>query len=280
VGLSERASAIAFNFLMAIPPATIFLCTLIPYMPISKQIHIELLLLADAFTPDYGTYLVVKGFLEDFLNTPRTGLLSLGFVLAVFYSSNAMMGIMSTFNKSLIKSNKRNFIESRWIAIKLTSLFILLVIVCMTLLILQGAVLQRILEWIHIKDPVIETMISSVRWVVIIGFVYYVIAFIYKYAPAVHKRWKLTSPGTILATALIIGSTFLFSFWLNTFGNYNKVYGSIGTIMIIMLLTYINSLVLLIGFELNVSIYFIRIMAEEHKKQEDSRSAVIVERKT
>ena len=130
VGLSLRASSIAFYFLMAIPAGTIFLCTLIPYMPVSTQIATELLVLADDFTPDVTTFLMVEAFLKDFLTTPRSGLLSLGFLLAVYYSSNAMMGIMRTFNKSMLETRKRNFLESRWMAIKLTCLVMVMVIVC------------------------------------------------------------------------------------------------------------------------------------------------------
>jgi membrane protein len=89
------------------------------------------------------------------------------------------------------------------------------------------------------------------------------IACIYKYGPAVHKRWSLFSPGTLLATFLTILITVLFSYWVNNFGTYNKVYGSIGTVMILMLLIYFNSLVLLIGYELNVSIHHLRVMAGE-----------------
>src|ERR1700712_5591804 len=133
VGLNERASAIAFNFLMAIPAAVIFLCTLLPYMPISKSITPQLLLLANDLIRDRSTFLAVQKFLNDFLNTPRSGLLSLGFFLAVLYSSNAMLGIMRTFNKSLIKSSKRNYFESRWMAIKLTTLVIVLIIASLIL---------------------------------------------------------------------------------------------------------------------------------------------------
>jgi membrane protein len=99
--------------------------------------------------------------------------------------------------------------------------------------------------------------------VVIIPLFYFAIACIYKYGPAVHKRWKLFSPGTLLATALSIIITVVFSYWVNNFATYNKVYGSIGTVMILMLIIYFNSLVLLIGYELNVSIHHLRVLAEE-----------------
>ena len=268
IGLTERASSIAFNFLMAIPAATIFLCTLIPYMPISDEIGSELLILANDFTPDVNTFFAVEKFLKDFLKTPRSGLLSLGFFLAVYYSSNAMIRIMHTFNKSLIELSRRNFIESRWMAIKLTTLVILMVIAALMLLITQGELLQRLLKWMNIVDPTLKSLIESLRYVIIIALVYYAIAFIYKYAPAIDKRWKLSSPGTILATALTILTILLFSFWVNKFGNYNKIYGSIGTIFIIMLLNYLNSYILLIGFELNVSIYAVKKQRDQKIKQE------------
>ena len=267
VGISDRASAIAYNFLMALPAATIFLCTLLPYMPVSEQITAQLLVLANDFTPDVKTFLAVEQFLKDFLNTPRGGLLSLGFFLAVIYSSNAMMGIMHTFNKSLVKSNKRNFVESRWMAIKLTSLVIFLVLLTLILLITQGEILKRLLIWMDIHNPTVRSLIESLRYTIITALIFYAIAFIYKYAPAIDKRWKLSSPGTVVATLLTILTTFLFSIWVNKFGNYNKIYGSIGTIFIIMLLNYINSFILLIGFELNVSIYAVKELRDEKAKQ-------------
>ena len=99
VGLTERAAAISFNFLMAIPAGTIFLCTLIPYLPISRQVTEELLILVKDYTINENTYQLIKNFLDDFLKTERTGLLSLGFLLVTYYASNAMLVIMHSFNR-------------------------------------------------------------------------------------------------------------------------------------------------------------------------------------
>jgi membrane protein len=263
VGLNDRARSIAFSFLTAIPAATIFICTLIPYLPISQQIKRQLLYLTRDITPNQNTYLLVSQFLEDFLDKPRVGLLSVGFVLALFYSSNAMMGIMRSFNKSLIYNTKRNVVETRWMAIKLTSLVLFMVIGSVTILVTQAELLRSLLQWMHIRGRNARWLFKTVRWVVIIPLFYFAIACIYKYGPAVHKRWKLFSPGTLLATALSIIITVVFSYWVNNFATYNKVYGSIGTVMILMLIIYFNSLVLLIGYELNVSIHHLRVLAEE-----------------
>ncbi len=263
VGLNDRARSVSFSFLTAIPAATIFLCTLIPYLPVAKEINHQLLLITKDITPNQNTYVLAKNFLEDFLNKPRVGLLSFGFVLAIFYSSNAMMGIMRSFNKSLIYNTKQNIFQTRWMAIKLTALVIVFLIGSVIILVTQDELLKDILKWMGIKNHSAKWLFKTLRWVIIIPLFYYTIAFIYKYAPSVQKRWKLASPGTSLATAIIIAITFLFSYWVNKFGTYNKVYGSIGTILILMILVYFNSLVLLIGYELNVSIHHLKVMAEE-----------------
>ena len=265
VGLNQRAEAVAFNFLMAVPAGTIFLCTLIPYLPVSKQVTDELLVLTKDIFRSGDTYVLVSNFLRDFLMTPRSGLLSIGFILAVYYASNAMIGIMYSFNKSLLSVSKRNFFQARWMAIKLTTVLILLIIATIILLITQGKIANMLFEWLDIKNHVVIFLILSIKWVVIGALFFYSVAITYKYAPAVHKRWRLSSPGAIFATLLIIITNFAFSFWVNHFSNYNKVYGSIGTILIIMLLIYINSLLLLIGYELNVSIHSLKAMADERQ---------------
>lgn len=269
VGLTERASAIAYNFIMAIPPSFLFLFTLVPHLPfiskksIKKELHS---LILDIIPAKVHNQYLIK-FVDSFLDDAKIGLLSFGFILALFFASNAMMGLMRSFNKNYIGFEKRRDIQNRWMAIKLTSLIFLLVLGCLILLITQGAVLKLL----GIQSANLREIIYYVRWIFIVTLVYYSIAFIYKFAPAVEKRWKLISPGTILGTFLSILSTLGFSYFVDTFGKYNALYGSIGTIIVFMALIYINSLVLLIGFELNVSIKSLKSMAinselEEKKK--------------
>ncbi len=269
VGLTERASAIAYNFIMAIPPSFLFLFTLVPHLPfiskksIKKELHSLILDIIPAKV--HNEYLIK--FVDSFLDDAKIGLLSFGFILALFFASNAMMGLMRSFNKNYIGFEKRRDIHNRWMAIKLTSLLFLLVLGCLILLITQGAVLKLL----GIQSADLREIIYYARWIFIVTLVYYSIAFIYKFAPAVEKRWKLISPGTILGTFLSILSTLGFSYFVDTFGKYNALYGSIGTIIVFMALIYINSLVLLIGFELNVSIKSLKSMAinselEEKKK--------------
>lgn len=258
-GMTERASAIAFNFVMAIPPAIIFLFTLIPFVPITDKFQEELYGLIRDVVPGEKNNSLIINFLKDFINNPRNDLLSLGFILSLFFSSNAMMGIMRSFDKNYIGFRKRKGFEKRWIALKITLILFVLVVASILLIIAR----ESLLKYIGIDHQGWIAVIENLRWVVIVLLFFAIISLIYRYAPAVHKKWRLINPGSILAACLMIVTTLGFSWWVNHFGNYNELYGSIGTILILMLLIYFNSLVLLIGFELNVSIASLKKIADE-----------------
>lgn len=271
VGLTERASAVSYNFIMAIPPTCLFLFTLIPHLPfipkdtISAQLHSLITDMMPATEYNQG----VIDFVDGFLNQTRVGLISFGFILLIFFASNGMMGLMRSFNKNYIGFEKRSDLQSRWTAIKLTSIILGLLVACLLLLAMQGVVLR----WMGVSNEWIA-IISPVRWIFIIGLVFYAISFIYKYAPAITKRWRLISPGSILATFMSILATLGFSVFVSNFGKYNALYGSIGTIIVLMILIYINSLVLLIGYELNVSIHSLKALADERAKHETSGAPI------
>jgi len=269
IGFSERAAAISFNILVALPAALIFLCTLVPFLPETIEFEKQLLGAVGDVLQNDQTYALVADVITDFFNTPRGGLLSFSFLAGVFFSSNAMMGIMHTFDRSYFEERSSRFMAKRWTAIKLTSLLILLIIASVLVLATQGPIKTFILRKIGWDNLFVRTVIEWSRWIVILMVTYFTIAFIYRWGPAVKVKWSLISPGTILASALVILTTLLFSLWVNNFGSYNKVYGSIGTVLIIMNLVYINSLILLIGFEINVSITAIKARSKKRQMQED-----------
>lgn len=259
--LNERSASIAFNLLMAIPPALIFLFTLIPLLPLHGLLT-ELYSLIRDVIPGQKENSVIIGFLEDFTTRQRNDLLSFGFILALYFSSNAMIGIVRAFNNmQYMGFTKRNALHERWVALKLTLIMFIIIIVSIALLVLRDSVLK----WLGVQNPDIRNLIYNTRWIVILFIFFLTISFIYRYAPSVHKKWKLINPGSMLATVLMIAFTMLFSYWVVNFGNYNKLYGSIGTILILMLLIFFNSMVLLIGFELNVSISSLKKLADQRK---------------
>jgi membrane protein len=265
VGLNERAAAISFNFIMAIPPACIFLFSLVPLMPWANDFSSEIIRFVNDITPNQDVRQFVKDFVDDFFGRPRSSMVSISFLFAIFYSSSGMLGIIHSFNRSIHEKEAKGFFAYRWKAIKLTFIIMLLIIASILILMTQGTIFTWMLEQLQISNFFIKILIQILRWVVIVGLFFYSIAFIYRHAPMVEKKWKLISPGSIVACSLLISLTYIFSAWINQFGTYNKIYGSLGTLMIIMALIYMNSLILLIGFELNVSIKSIKIKAAERK---------------
>ena len=164
-----------------------------------------------------------------------------------------MMGVIHTFDKS-IQEKRVFFLHKRWRAIVLTSILMVFVIFSSTLLIGHNQFEILLKKIFQMKKKATLPWWDAVRWLIQILFLFYGIALVYKFAPSVKRRWPLITPGSVLATTLTLLTLILFSYWVNHFASYNRVYGSIGTVLIIMLLMNLNSLILLIGFELNISI--------------------------
>ena len=280
IGLRDRAAAIAFNFIMALPASAIFLFTLIPYFPVAKNIQDELFKFIEDVMPNTQSRSLIMTTMLDLFNKPKTGLLSIGFILALYYSSNAMLGIIRTFDASLLTKRKRNFLHRRLRAIKLTLVLILLLIATMLLSLGQGSLFTSFLNWLGVSSTERNFWTDLLRWVIVIVLFLFSIAYIYKYAPSVYKRWKLISPGAIFATFLIVLATWAFSIWAQNFSSYNRVYGSIGALLIVMLLIFVNSLMLLIGYELNVSINYLRSKNEDKQFGEIINNPQLVKSKS
>ncbi len=268
-GLSERAAAISYNLIMALPPSFLFLFTVIPNLPFISRDSIKFQLHALIFdiipSPVHNESII--SFIDDFIDGSKIGLLSFGLITALFFASNAMMGIMRSFNKDYLGFHRRRGLRKRWTALKLTFIIFGLLFSYLLLLTLQGAFLDLLVE-----SEIWKTVIFYSRWILIVLMVFFSIAFIFKYAPSVQKRWRLVSPGAILATGLSLVASVVFALFVNNFGKYNALYGTIGTIMMLMALVFINSLAMLIGFELNVSIKSLKAMAaarELTEKKED-----------
>jgi membrane protein len=252
--LVERASGISFNIVMAIPPTLIFIFTLIPYLPISKEFLNQMYALIRDVVPGEKNNSVIIDFLKDFVNRPRNELLSFGLFLAIFFSSSAMMGVLRSFDKNYPGFAKRKGLHNRRVALQLTMIVFFLIFVCILLLIAQA----NVLRWLGVESEFWRNTIHNSRWMLIILLTFYIVSFIYRHGPPVAQKWPIFTAGSVFATALMLIATLLFSYWVNNFSNYNTVYGSIGTIFILMSLIYTNSLAVLMGFELNVALSHLR----------------------
>jgi membrane protein len=264
VFFTERASAISYNFIMSVPPTCLFLFTLIPSLPfLSKRgLKFQLHSLIHDIIPSSTYNRGIIEFIDSFIDGSKIGLISFTFILSLFFASSAVIGLMRSFNKDYIGFQEIKGLKKRWEAIKLTLMLFGLLMSCLILLLLQ----INIMKWMGIENIQLRNIILYGKWVFITGLIFYSFAFIYKYAPSTTIRWKLVSPGAIIATFLSILVTIGFTAFVNNFGRYNVLYGSIGTIMVIMIMIFLNSLVILIGFEFNLSIHTLKTIEEEKEK--------------
>ena len=258
--LVTRANSMAFSFFLSLFPSLISLLTLFPYfekyilyyLPAGQNFDTIFFTLEQQFSE------IIPGevfqTVKDVATTPRFGLLSFGFFLAIFFASNGMLAMMKGFEKSYNTTfRQRSALEKRGIAISLTFLVGFLVLASVVLVILGRMLFGQFLTYIN-ADGFTATVFFLIRWLAVLLFFYFGISLIYRYGAATHQKFRIFSPGAMLATVLTILSSVGFSFYVEYFDTYNKLYGSIGTIIVVMLWIQINCFILLVGFELNASI--------------------------
>ncbi len=251
-GIVTRAQSLAFSFFLAIFPATIFIFSLIPYLPINN-FQEQLLDLIQGMLPS-NAFSSVKSTIEDIIKIPRGGLLSFGFIAALYFTTNGFMTMMRGFNSSYHIAETRSAWKQREVALILTLILCTLVLVATTLIISSEWATKYLVKHSILKTKTQIMLLLAGKWIVVLALFFIAISFVYYYAPSQKKRWRFVSAGSTLATVSAIIMSFGFAYFVNHFGQYNKIYGSIGTLIVIMLWIYFNSLILILGFELNASI--------------------------
>jgi membrane protein len=250
--LVNRASSLAYSFMLAVFPATIFLFTLIPYIPI-KHFQGELLRILSTILPT-NAYLAFRDTLIDIIKNQNGKLLSFGFLSTIYFATNGVTNLMKAFNKSSLITDRRSWLKRRGVALSLTVAISMALFIAIGIMIAGQAVISSIRQHLDSTSHFWIYPIILLRWMVIVIIFFVTVSVLYRYGPAHKKRWKFINPGSILATGLAILTSLGFSYYINNFSSYNKVYGSIGTLIVVMIWMYLNSLILLIGFELNASI--------------------------
>jgi membrane protein len=251
--LVNKASSLAYNFMLAIFPGIIFLFTLIPYIPKKIGFQEQLMSLLALVLPN-NAYLAFEATINDIVNIQNGSLLSIGFVLSLFFATNGVHNLMAAFNKSSLIVETRSFLKKRLVALILTVVLVFSIILCIAAMTLGEIAINYLKDEIKYKGNLTIYVIQLTRWA-LLGILYFInVSILYRYGPAHSKKWKFFSAGSWLATILAFLTIWGFSFYINNFGAYNKIYGSIGTLMVIMIWLYLNSLILLIGFELNASV--------------------------
>jgi membrane protein len=250
--LVTRASSIAFNLLMALLPASFFLFTLIPFIPI-PNFQQELIRLFESIIPSEA-YSFLESTIVDIVTRKSGGLLIFMFLATIVFSTNGIHALIHSFVVSAHNFQSRTWVAQRKISVVLLIIIVIMISTAGFLLIFGKMALNRLVAMRIVEKNLVFYLIMTLKWIVIISLLFLAISFLYWLAPAKRSDFRFITPGSILATILFILTSLGFSAYVNNYGPYNKLYGSIGTLMVILIWLYLNSIALLIGFELNMSI--------------------------
>lgn len=250
--VTTRASSVAFKFFIALFPAIIFMFTLIPYIPVHDFQATLLGTISGAIPENF--YAIVESTIEDIIMRQHSGALSIGFVLTLYFASNGILGMITAFNSTTHSIETRGIVKQYMISIVLVLILFMIVLISVASIIGGTAILDYLREQGIFTNTLVYFLIKFTKWIVVVLMLFFAVSFIYYLAPARRAHFRFISAGSTLATLLFLLTTLGFNFYVNQFANYNVLYGSIGTLIVIMMWFYFNSLVLIVGFELNASI--------------------------
>jgi membrane protein len=259
--LVTRASSIAFNLLMALLPATIFLFTLIPFIPI-PNFQLELIKLFESIFPA-NAYHLMETTIIDIVTNKSGGLLLVMFFATIIFSTNGIHAVLHAFVVTSHSFKPRSWVNQRKVSVLLLLIGILMIAAAGMLIIFGKSAVNRLVELEILEKSLVISILVFLKWIVVVLLLFVAISFLYYLAPAKRHDFRFITPGSTLATILFIITSLGFSAYVNSFGQYNKLYGWIGTLMVILVWLYLNSIALLIGFELNLSIKEARIKESE-----------------
>jgi len=270
-----RANSVAFNFFLSLFPSLIFLFTLLPILPITADYVSIFRDSTNGILPDQAhTYLF--SVIEGVASIKRGGLQSVSFIFALIFSSSGMVTLMYGFHKSYERVfKKRSYVKNRLVAIFLTMLLVSIFVASMLLIIFAKPILELLINNLKLDDYA-TTFFIGMKWIVVSFILYIGITLIYRYGSAMKQRISWMNTGAILATIVSIITSLVFAFFINNFGRYNEIYGSIGALLVLLLWIQINALIVLIGFELNAGIAVNKAIITD-RKENDMAMALLEE---
>lgn len=249
--LTTRAGSIAFSFFIALFPSALFLLTLIPYVPI-EGFQDELLDFIFKAMPSKEASEAVSLVLNDIAKNKYGELLSFGFLLSIFLMTNGVNAILSGFEYTFHDIETRTVVRQYMVALAISLVMALLLLFTVGIIILLEFFIKTINPVGILGDT--NFWIGMVQIIISIIMVFIAISFLFYYGTKEGRKISFFSPGTIFTTILFIINFKIFKIYIEKFSQYNELYGSIGTLIIIMLFIWLNSIILLLGFELNTTL--------------------------
>lgn len=250
--LTTRGAAIAFRLFLAFFPAILVMLSLIPLVPI-VDFQDNLFAAIEQVLPG-DTFALFEQTIADLILNKHNEVLSASFLVGLFFASNSINAILSGFNGSVNLEKKGGLLKTRLFSLGVLFVMALVVVVCMALVTLSEVIFDYGFARVEMNEGIAQFLVSSVRYIIIITLIYSVVTLLYNVGNLDMKKFKFFSAGAMLTTIFFLMTTIGFAIYLNNFGNYNELYGTLGTLVVLLVWLDLNCLILLLGFELNASI--------------------------
>ena len=253
--LTSRAGSIAFSFFIALFPFALFALTLIPFIPIEgfQEDFIEFIFTA---MPSKESASAVSGVLYDIANNKYGGLLSFGFLLSILLMTNGVNAILSGFEYTHHNIENRTILKQYFVSLGLTLILTLLLFITVGILIFLEYLINSLNQDGIVSD--VGFWIGIIQMVILLSMILIAISILYYFGTKEGHKISFFSPGTVFTAIFLVINFEFFKIYLLKFAQYNQLYGSIGTVIVIMLFIWLNSIILLLGFELNTSLIHLR----------------------
>lgn len=246
-----RSSAeLAYFFLLSLFPFLLFLLTLIAFLPIPQS---QFLSIIEEFAP-IETMNLIKSNLSFLLSSHNEKLLGASILAAIWSASNGIMAIVRALNIAYDVKESRSFLVARLMAIMLTFAMIFVIIIALLLPVFGKIIGTYIFTTLGMSEEFV-TIWNTLRWAVSSFILFSVFTYLYYFAP--NKKLKMNEVilGSIFATIGWAVVSLAFSYYVNHFGNYSAMYGSIGAIIVLMIWFYLSGMILLLGGEINAMMH-------------------------
>lgn len=252
--ITYRAAAIAFNFFLALIPFILFLFTLIPFV-IDVDFQANLFALMSEIVPN-EIYKLAENTIVEVISRPSGSLLSVVFLTTLYFATNGVDAVMEGFNQSYFEIEIWPWWKQKIRAFFLMIALALLMIISMIFLAFGKQTISFLVNQEFITGTLSVFALTALQWIVIIGNLLLSISLLYYFGQSKEKetRYRFISAGSLLATSLFVVGGLSLKLYFENFSRYNLIYGSIGSLIILLVWLYYNSIIILIGFELNNSI--------------------------
>ena len=248
--ITARGAQLSYFFILSIFPFLIFLITLLDYTPLTKQESVEQLSL---LLPETA-FAIVTQIISEVATTDNFTLFSFGILATIWIASRGLSALIKSINKAYNITESRSFIKMNALAVLATFAMALVILFTLSFLVFGKVIGELAFQHLGLEE-VFHVLWSILRYAIPLLIISASFTFLFLYSPNYRLSLKHVYPGAIFSTLAWITTSQAFAFYVNNFGNYSRIYGSIGGIIVFMIWFYISSVVVLLGGEINATLY-------------------------